>query len=102
MGAVRVVSGRFMNRGCAVQNPHEKIRATNWQVSIMDTDRHREYTYCVLDFIYPDGRPYQNKKRVVLGESGIEEVKKDIELKILDSDEVRHPWLNFSGMCGEM
>ena len=90
---------RASQEGCAVQNSNPDVLHTNWQVSIMHADKHREYTYCVLDFTYPDGRPYQTKKRLLQGDVGMEEASKNIQLKILDSDEVRMPWLRLSRLC---
>lgn len=91
---------RFLSSACGMQNKDDpdqmQIHHSNWQVSIMSAEKHREYTYNVLDFVHPDGRPYQTQKRVVRGEPGgpLEPVEKNITLKVVDySDKVRNPLL---------
>jgi hypothetical protein len=54
----------------------------------MSNETHREYTFCVLDFAYPDGQPYQTQKKAVQDEAGMKyEDKKSCTMKILDDED---------------
>lgn len=65
-----------------------EIYNASWQVTLMSPDMHRAYSFPVLEFIWPDGRPYQTQQRAVPSEDGtIIYQEKKIQMTIKDHED---------------